>query len=242
MGFWAEEGWKMVALLSGKRLLLGGRTTLLDKRGGRRLRCLVGRWLHCWVGENWTAGREKGGATSALLDKRGLRCWVGQRCETVALRDGRGGRQLPCWVGQRLRCWVGENWTAWWDNYCCPALLDGLLGNKKVDDNCAAWVGENWTAGREKGVATAALLDGKGLRCWVSERWWTTVALLGGRRAALLGGRELDCWAGEGWIDCCAAGWERTTLLGKTTVALLDWTLAAALLGGRELDCWAVEG
>jgi hypothetical protein len=76
-------------------------------------------------------------------------------------------------------------------------------------------VGEYWTAGREKkgvstagrekGGSTAALLGGRGLRCWVRERW-TTVALLGWTLAAALLGEGLCCLLGEGFY---AAGWDR---------------------------------
>ena len=104
------------------------------------------------------------------------------------------------------------------------ALLGGttaaLLGGRRVRRQLPCWVGEDYySTGREKGGATAALLDGRGLlRCWVGQRW-TTVALLDG-----VGGRQLPCLVDNG----CAARWERIGLLDGRTV-------------GQRLTCWVGE-
>jgi hypothetical protein len=52
-----------------------------------------------------------------------------------------------------------------------------LLGGREVDDGCTAeWESIKLHCCEGKGDATAALVGGRGLRCWLGERR-TTVAL-----------------------------------------------------------------
>ena len=125
----------MAGLVGGTTVVLLGEKAVSRRVGERwtTVAYLVRRQLRCWVGENWTAGREKGETTAALLVGRGLlRCWVGQRWATVALLDGVGGRQLPCLV----------------DNGCAAKWERiGLLGGRRVGRLLTCWVGEDYAAG-----------------------------------------------------------------------------------------------
>jgi len=155
------------------------------------LRCWVGRWLRCWMGENWTAGREKVGVTTTLLAGRGLRgtevrdsCAAGwKRWATAALlvETTLGGRVLDCWAGEErcVNCWAGEGWVD-----CCAAGWETttLLGKREVDDGGTARLDVGGCAAGRRAV----LLAGRGfLRCWVGQRC-EIVALRDGR-----GGRQL---------------------------------------------------
>jgi hypothetical protein len=119
----------MAGLVNGTTVVLLGEKAVsrrVEERWTTVACCLVRRQLRCWVGGNWTAGREKGGATAALLVGRGLlRCWVGQRLSTVALLDGVGGRQLPRWV----------------DNGCAARWERiGLLGGRRLGRQLPCWM------------------------------------------------------------------------------------------------------
>ena len=79
-----------------------------SERGGRPLNWWVGRRLCCWVGEYWTAVREKGETTAALLGGRGLGCSLVRGMDDGCAAGWKDGTTATLLSWRESDCWAGE--------------------------------------------------------------------------------------------------------------------------------------